>query len=72
MGTLTGISQDAGLLRKDGALPRAKKALFPDAVGVILGALCGSSTVTCYIESVAGIAPGSRTGLSNVPTGSVF
>ena len=71
VGTLIGIGEQAGFI-KDGKLPRAKQALLSDASGTIIGALTGTSTVTSYIESAAGIAAGGRTGLSNVVTGLLF
>ena len=51
----------AGLMR-DGTLPRARQALLADAIGTVAGALLGTSTVTAYIESGAGVAAGGRTG----------
>jgi AGZA family xanthine/uracil permease-like MFS transporter len=68
VGTLVGVGQQAGLLR-EGKLPRAGRALFSEAVGTTLGAGLGTSTVTCYIESAAGVADGARTGLANLVTG---
>lgn len=68
MGTLMGLAHQAGLLR-DGELPRLGRALAADAVGMAGGALCGTSPVTCYIESGAGIAVGARTGLASAVTG---
>ena len=69
VGTLIGVSQEAGLVRPDGTLPRARQALFSDATGTTLGALLGTSTVTSYIESAAGVSAGARTGLANMATG---
>jgi AGZA family xanthine/uracil permease-like MFS transporter len=68
IGTLVGVGQQAGLLRK-GKLPRAGHALFADAVGTTVGAGLGTSTITCYIESAAGVSDGARTGLANMVTG---
>jgi len=70
-GTLVGVGQQAGFI-KDGKLPRATQALMPDAVATTAGALLGTSTVTCYIESSAGVAEGGRTGLASVVTGLLF
>jgi AGZA family xanthine/uracil permease-like MFS transporter len=67
VGTLIGVSSQAGLL-KDGRLPRSNQAMFSDAVGTVGGALLGTSTVTCYIESATGISQGARTGLANMFT----
>jgi len=66
--TLVGVGQQAGLLR-EGKLPRAGQALFADAVGTTVGAGLGTSTITCYIESAAGVSDGARTGLANMVTG---
>ncbi len=68
IGTLVGVGQQAGLLR-EGKLPRAGHALFADAVGTTVGAGLGTSTITCYIESAAGVSDGARTGLANMVTG---
>jgi len=68
VGTLIGVSSQAGLL-VDGKLPRAKQALAADAFGSVSGALLGTSTVTAYVESAAGVAEGGRTGLANMVTG---
>jgi AGZA family xanthine/uracil permease-like MFS transporter len=68
IGTLVGVCEQAGFI-KDGRLPRAEKALLSDSLGMTAGALLGTSTVTSYIESAAGVATGGRTGLSNVVTG---
>ena len=71
IGTLVGVANQAGFL-VDGKLPRAEKALFSDAVGTIIGALGGTSTITAYIESASGVASGARTGLANIFTGILF
>jgi len=71
VGTLVGIGTAGGFM-KDGRLPRAGKALLSDAIGTIGGAVCGTSTVTSYIESAAGVAAGGRTGLANVFTALLF
>ncbi len=71
MGTLIGVSGQAGFLRQ-GRLPRADQAMFSDAVGTVSGAMFGTSTVTTYIESAAGIVQGARTGLANVFTSFLF
>ncbi|RMF60875.1 MAG: NCS2 family permease [Calditrichaeota bacterium] len=72
VGTLVGISQEAGFIEKDGSLPRARQALLSDAAGTIIGALLGTSTITSYIESSAGVSAGARTGLANIVTGLLF
>lgn len=68
VGTLIGVGQATGLM-KDGKLPRAQHALFADAIGTMSGALLGTSTVTSYIESTAGVREGGRTGLTAVVVG---
>jgi AGZA family xanthine/uracil permease-like MFS transporter len=68
VGTLIGVSSQAGLL-VNGKLPRAKQALAADAFGSVSGALLGTSTVTAYVESAAGVSEGGRTGLANMVTG---
>lgn len=72
VGTLIGVSTKAGLLDDQGRLPQAKPALFADAVGTTLGACLGTSTVTTYVESAAGVAEGGRTGLTALSTGALF
>jgi AGZA family xanthine/uracil permease-like MFS transporter len=71
VGTLVGVGQQAGLLR-EGKLPRSGRALFSDALGTTMGAALGTSTVTCYIESAAGVSDGARTGLANMVTGALL
>jgi adenine/guanine/hypoxanthine permease len=71
VGTLVGVGNQAGLMR-DGTLPRARQALLADAVGTVAGAVLGTSTVTAYIESGAGVAAGGRTGLASVVTAALF
>lgn len=71
VGTLVGVGQQAGLL-KEGKLPRSGRALFADATGTTMGAALGTSTVTCYIESAAGVSDGARTGLANMVTGALL
>jgi AGZA family xanthine/uracil permease-like MFS transporter len=68
VGTLIGVSNQGGLL-VDNKLPRAREALAADAFGSVSGALLGTSTVTAYVESAAGVSEGGRTGLANMVTG---
>lgn len=70
-GTLVGIGHQGGFL-KEGRLPRAYQALWPDSVATTAGSAMGTSTVTCYIESAAGVAEGGRTGLASVVTALLF
>lgn len=71
IGTLIAVSDEAGFL-KEGRLPRAGRVLLSDAVGTVFGSLAGTSTVTSYIESCAGIEEGGRTGLTSVTVGLLF
>ncbi|MCX7018884.1 MAG: NCS2 family permease [Candidatus Sumerlaeota bacterium] len=71
MGTLIGIGEQAGLIR-DNKLVRARHAFTTDAASSLVGSLLGTSTVTAYIESGAGIQYGGRTGLTAVTTGLLF
>jgi len=71
VGTLVGVSSQAGLM-VGGKLPRARQALASDAFGSVSGALLGTSTITAYIESAAGVAEGGRTGLANMFTGALM
>jgi AGZA family xanthine/uracil permease-like MFS transporter len=72
MGTMTGLGQQAGLIGKDGQLPRVGRALFVEGIGAVAGGAASSSSNTVYVESAAGIAEGARTGLANVVTGLLF
>lgn len=71
IGTLVGVAGRMGLVR-GGTLPRARQALLADAVGTVAGACLGTSTVTAYVESSAGVAAGGRTGLASVVTAILF
>ena len=71
-GTLVGTANKAGLIDKEGKSPKIGKAMLVDAFGVSFGALMGTSTVTAYVESAAGIGEGGRTGLTAVTTGILF
>lgn len=72
IGTLVGVSAKANMLDENGKLPRVKQALLADAVGTVGGALLGTSTVTTFVESSAGVASGGRTGLTSVFTAGFF
>lgn len=71
IGTLVGVAGQAGFLRQ-GRLPRARQAMATDAVGTMAGTVLGTSTVTAYIESAAGVQAGARTGLANVVTAALL
>lgn len=67
IGTLVGVAGQAGLMT-DGRLPRAREAMATDALGSMAGTVLGTSTVTAYVESAAGVAAGARTGLASLVT----
>ncbi|HTZ81269.1 MAG TPA: NCS2 family permease [Stellaceae bacterium] len=71
-GTLVGVAHRAGLIGKDGKIPRLGKAFLADSTATIVGALLGTSTVTSYIESAAGVRAGGRTGLVGVVVAILF
>jgi AGZA family xanthine/uracil permease-like MFS transporter len=71
VGTLIGVASRIGLVQ-NGTIPRAKQALLADAIGTVVGACLGTSTVTAYVESSAGVAAGGRTGLASVVTAVLF
>lgn len=72
VGTLVGVSKQAGFIAEDGKLPRAGKAFFSDAAASCLGGLLGTSTLTTYVESATGVAAGARTGFAAIVTGVCF
>lgn len=72
LGTLVGVASKADMLDKDGRLPKAKQALFADAIGTTFGAVVGTSTVTTYVESASGVAEGGKTGLTSLTTAILF
>ncbi|MFW5798329.1 MAG: NCS2 family permease [Planctomycetota bacterium] len=71
VGTLVGVGTRAGFIEDD-KLPRARWAFLSDALGTVVGAVLGTSTVTSYVESSAGVQAGGRTGLANMVTGGLF
>jgi AGZA family xanthine/uracil permease-like MFS transporter len=71
IGTLVGVAGRIGLA-PDGSLPRVRQALLADAIGTVIGACLGTSTVTAYVESSTGVAAGGRTGLASVVTAALF
>jgi len=72
VGTLMGTAARANMLDEKGQLPRIRQMMTVDAIGTCLGALLGTSTVTTYVESSAGIAEGGRTGLTAIVVGVLF
>jgi AGZA family xanthine/uracil permease-like MFS transporter len=72
IGTVTGLSAQAGLAREDGSVPNVRNVLAVDSVAAIAGGIGGVSSNTTYIESAAGVAEGGRTGFASVVTGVLF
>ena len=71
-GTLIAVADKAGMLDKQGRLPRLGKALMSDAVSTVAGAVLGTSSTTSYVESASGVAVGGRTGMTAVTVGVLF
>ncbi len=71
-GTLIGVTKKAGLMQADGKIPNLGKALFADSAAAVAGSVLGTSSVTSYVESTAGVAAGGRTGLTAVVVGLLF
>ncbi len=72
VGTVVAVADKAGLLDEKGNLPRVGKVLLSDAIGTVAGACLGTSTITSFVESSAGVAAGGRTGLTAFTTGVMF
>lgn len=72
IGTLIGTAHRAGMVDKDGNMPQMKEALISDALGTVVGSATGTSTVTTFIESAAGVEEGGRTGLTALTTAVLF
>lgn len=72
IGTLVAVTERAGLIRADGTIARLDRIFFADAAATVVGSLAGTSTVTSYIESAAGVAAGGRTGVTAIVTGLLF
>ena len=72
LGTLIGVASKADMLDKEGKLPRIQGALLADSIATVAGAVLGTTTVTTYVESSAGVIEGGRTGLTAVVTGCLF
>ena len=72
VGTLIGVAQECNMLNEKGELPRVGRALMADAVGTVVGAIAGTSTVTSYVESTTGVAAGGRTGLTALTSAVLF
>ncbi len=72
VGTLIGCATKADMIQPDGSIPNVKEALFADAVGTTVGAVLGTSTVTTFVESSAGVVEGGRTGLTALVVAILF
>ena len=72
VGTLIGCAGKSGMIQKDGSIPNCKEALLADAVGTTAGAILGTSTITTFVESSAGVAEGGRTGLTSLVVAVLF
>ena len=72
LGTLYGACSRGDLLTEDGEIPNMEKAMLADAVATTCGAICGTSTVTTFVESSAGVGEGGRTGLASIATAVLF
>jgi len=72
VGTLVGVADQAGFLDARGRLPRAREAMASDALATVVGTVLGTSTLTAYVESAAGVAAGARTGLASLVTAALL
>jgi AGZA family xanthine/uracil permease-like MFS transporter len=72
LGTLVAVTKRAGLIEADHSIPRLNRILFTDATATVFGSLTGTSTVTSYVESTAGVAAGGRSGITAIVTGLLF
>lgn len=72
VGTLIAIATQGGLVKEDGTIPKIRQAFLSDAIGTTAGAVLGTSTISCYVESASGVAEGGRTGLTAVTVAALF
>jgi adenine/guanine/hypoxanthine permease len=72
LGTLVAVTKRAGLIEADHSIPRLNRILFADATATVFGSFTGTSTVTSYVESTAGVAAGGRSGVTAIVTGLLF
>ena len=72
LGTLVAVTKRAGLIEEDHTIPRLNRIFFADATATVFGSLTGTSTVTSYVESTAGVAAGGRSGVTAIVTGLLF
>lgn len=72
IGTLVGTANKAGLINEDGSVKNMNKAMMAASFGIIVGSVCGTSTINTYVESSSGVAQGAKTGLTAVVVGILF
>ena len=72
IGTLVGTASRAGMVDENGKMPGMKQAMLADSIGTVVGSMTGTSTVTTFVESTAGVAAGGRTGLTALTCGIIF
>jgi AGZA family xanthine/uracil permease-like MFS transporter len=72
LGTLVAVTKRAGLIAADHSIPRLNRILLTDATATVFGSLTGTSTVTSYVESTAGVMAGGRSGITAIVTGLLF
>ena len=72
MGTMTGLSKNAGLANRDGSFPRIRSAFVVEGLGAVIGGATSTSSNTVYVDSASGIGEGARTGLASVTVGVLF
>lgn len=72
VGTVIGVADKAGLLDEEGKLPRVGRVLLADAIGTVFGACLGTSTITSFVESSAGVGAGGKSGLTSFTAGCLF
>jgi len=72
IGTVVGVTQQAGLMKEDGTVPRLREILITDSLASVYGAIFGTSTIVTYVESSAGVQEGGRTGLTACVAGLLF
>lgn len=72
LGTVLGVASKANMLDEDGNLPGIEKPFLVDAIGTCVGAICGCTTITTYVESTSGVEAGGRSGFASVVTGIMF
>src|SRR5207237_7902676 len=72
LGTVTAIAEEGNLIDSRGRIPGLRRILIVDSLSAAIGGMLGASSVTCYVESAAGVAEGARTGLHSIFVGLLF